>query len=215
MLFYRKVKIIMKIKQYVVGEVSTNCYIVINEETSECLVIDVGASASKIALRMKQEGLQPKAILLTHGHFDHVSEAEELAKEFNILSYAYEGEEETLKDMHKNASWMLGRDESYTADVYVKEEVLDLAGFQIQVLHTPGHTKGGCCYYFKEHDVLFSGDTLFAGSVGRTDLAGGSMSQIVRSIQEKLMTLPDETVVYPGHGQATTIKTERNENPYL
>ena len=205
----------MKIKQYVVGEVSTNCYIVINEETSECLVIDVGASASKIALRMKQEGLQPKAILLTHGHFDHVSEAEELAKEFNILSYAYESEEETLKDMRKNASWMLGRDESYTADVYVKEEVLDLAGFQIQVLHTPGHTKGGCCYYFKEHDVLFSGDTLFAGCVGRTDLAGGSMSQIVRSIQEKLMTLPDETVVYPGHGQATTIKTERNENPYL
>ena len=205
----------MKIKQYVVGEVSTNCYIVINEETNECLVIDPGASANKIASRMKDEGLKPKAILLTHGHFDHVSAVEELAKECGILSYAHETEEETLNDMHKNASWMVGRNQSYKADVYVREEVLDLAGFQIQVIHTPGHTKGGCCYYFKEHDVLFSGDTLFAGCVGRTDLAGGSMSQIVRSIQEKLMTLPDETVVYPGHGGATTIKTERNENPYL
>lgn len=206
----------MKINQYVVGEVQTNCYIIINEETNECLIVDPGASANQLASRINADNLKPIAILLTHGHFDHAGASRGLAKVFDISIYAHEAEDDTLKEPKKNVSWMVGRAECYSADIYVSEkEELDLAGFTIQVLHTPGHTEGGCCYYFKEDGVLFSGDTLFAESVGRTDFPGGSMSQLVRSIREKLMVLPDETVVYPGHNDSTTIKTERNYNPYL
>ena len=111
---------------------------------------------------------------------------------------------------------MMGRELVFHADKFLKDEQeIDLAGFHIRVLHTPGHTIGGCCYYFGYEDVLFSGDTLFQESVGRTDLPTGSMSQIVHSIQEKLMVLPDATVVYPGHGEATSIEAERMYNPYL
>ena len=111
---------------------------------------------------------------------------------------------------------MGGKEESYHADEYVKDEQeLDLAGFHIRVFHTPGHTEGGCCYYLPYEDVLFSGDTLFAQSVGRTDFPGGSMSQIVRSIKEKLMVLPEHTTVYPGHNDVTSIESERMYNPYL
>ena len=117
---------------------------------------------------------------------------------------------------------MIGCKESYDADVFLKdEEVITLAGFAIKVLHTPGHTEGGCCYYVADENVVFTGDTLFAQSVGRTDFPGGSMSQIVRSIQEKLMTLNEagnletDIMVYPGHNDPTTIETERMENPYL
>ena len=117
---------------------------------------------------------------------------------------------------------MVGAKETYDADVFLQdEEVITLAGFEVKVLHTPGHTEGGCCYYIADERVLFSGDTLFAQSVGRTDFPGGSMSQIVRSIQEKLMilnepgNLENDIMVYPGHNDPTTIETERMENPYL
>lgn len=212
----------MKINHYVVGMVQTNCYIVINNETKECFIIDPGASGKQLADKIKQDGLTPVAVLLTHGHFDHVGAAATLAKEFDIKIYAHEAEESTLKYPDKNVSWMVGCEESYKADVYLKdEEIIKLAGFEIKVLHTPGHTEGGCCYYIAEEDVIFSGDTLFAGSVGRTDFPGGSMSQIVRSIQDKLLVLTEsgnlekDIMVYPGHNDPTTIETERMENPYL
>lgn len=206
----------LKIEQYVVGPVQTNCYFAINEETKELLVIDPGANAKELAQRVQKGGYQPKAILLTHGHFDHASGAEELAKELGVKIYAHEAEKETLESEKMNASWMIGKSQTFRADAYFKDEQeTDLAGFHIRVLHTPGHTIGGCCYYFPYEDVLFSGDTLFCMSVGRTDLAGGSASQIIRSIQEKLMPLPDRTTVYTGHGEVTTIETERMYNPYL
>ena len=212
----------IKINHYVVGMVQTNCYVAFNENTKECVVIDSGASGKQLAEKIRQEGLTPVAILLTHGHFDHVSAAKTVAKEFDIKIYAHKAEEETLHDSKKNASWMMGASESYDADVFVKdEEVLNLAGFEIKVLHTPGHTEGGCCYYIPEEAVIFTGDTLFAQSVGRTDLPGGSMSQLVRSIQEKILVLTEagnedtDITVYPGHNDITTIETERNYNPYL
>ena len=161
-----------------------------NEETKECFIIDPGAAVTQLADKIKKDELTPVAILLTHGHFDHVAAAKGLAMEFNIKIYAHEAEAATLRDPQKNVSWMVNCKESYDADVFVKdEEILSLAGFEIKVLHTPGHTEGGCCYYISEEDVVFTGDTLFAQSVGRTDFPGGSMSQIVRSIQEKLLTL--------------------------
>ncbi|MBR3811721.1 MAG: MBL fold metallo-hydrolase [Agathobacter sp.] len=212
----------MKINHYVVGMVQTNCYIVINDETKECFIIDPGASGKQLAERIRQDGLTPVAIFLTHGHFDHAGGAADLADEFDIKIYAHEAEEDTLHDPQKNVSWMVGAKESYDADVFLKdEEIITLAGFEIKVLHTPGHTEGGCCYYIAEEDVIFTGDTLFAQSVGRTDFPGGSMSQIVRSIQEKLLCLNEsghfetDIMVYPGHNDPTTIETERMENPYL
>ena len=212
----------MKINHYVVGMVQTNCYIVINNETEECFIIDPGASGTQLAEKIREESLIPVAVLLTHGHFDHAGAAKMLAEAFDIKIYAHENEESTLKYPDKNVSWMVGKEETYEADVFFKdEEVITLAGFEIKVLHTPGHTEGGCCYYVAEEDVVFTGDTLFAGSVGRTDFPGGSMSQIVRSIQEKLMTLNEagnletDIMVYPGHNDPTTIETERMENPYL
>lgn len=212
----------MKINHYVVGMLQTNCYIVINNETKECFIIDPGASGRQLAEKIRQDELTPVAVLLTHGHFDHVAAAEDLAKEFDIKVYAHEKEESTLKYPDRNASSLVGVSESYKADVYLKdEEIINLAGFEIKVLYTPGHTEGGCCYYVAEEAVIFTGDTLFAQCVGRTDLPGGSMSRLIRSIREKLLTLNEagnletDIMVYPGHNDPTTIETERMENLYL
>ena len=206
----------MKIQQYIVSVCATNCYFAINQETNEVLVIDPGDNAKQLAERIRQEKLKPVAVLLTHGHFDHAGGAAELAEEWQIPVYAHEDEKETLVDPKLNVSWMMGREERFSADEFVKDEQeLDLAGFHIRVLHTPGHTVGGCCYYLPYEDVVFSGDTLFCMSVGRTDFPKGSMSAIVRSIKEKLMVLPEHTKVYPGHNDVTTIENERMYNPYL
>ncbi|MEY8390842.1 MBL fold metallo-hydrolase [Lachnospiraceae bacterium] len=206
----------MKIEQYCVGQVGTNCYFAVNEETKEMLIIDPGDSAQMLAGKIRQKGLKPVAILLTHGHFDHAMAAQELAELFDVKIYAHEAEENTLKQPALNVSAMIGRRDSYYADIYVKDkEVLNLAGMDIQVLHTPGHTEGGCCYYLEKEQVLFSGDTLFCQSVGRTDFPGGSTAKIVRSIKEKLLVLPDQVKVYPGHMDLTTIGMERAQNPFL
>ena len=205
-----------KVDMYVVGPVQTNCYFVVNDETKEMIIIDPGAMAKQLAERIRRDGYQPVAILLTHGHFDHATAAEELAKAFGIEIYAHEDEKETLEDAELNASWMMGEQQVFHADRFLKDEQeLELAGFSIKVLLTPGHTVGGCCYYFKEEGMVFSGDSLFCMSVGRTDFKKGSMSDLVRSVKEKLLTLPDDTTVYPGHNDVTTIAYERMNNPYL
>ena len=180
------------------------------------LVIDPGDSAQMLAGKIQQKGLKPAAILLTHGHFDHAMAAQELAGLLDVKIYAHEAEKNTLEQPRLNVSAMIGRRDSYHADIYVKDgELLNLAGTQIKVLHTPGHTEGGCCYYLEKEQVLFSGDTLFCQSVGRTDFPGGSMAKIVRSIKEKLLALPDQVNVYPGHMDFTTIGMERAQNPFL
>ena len=206
----------LKVDQYVVGSVQTNCYFAINEETKEVLIIDPGACAGQLAERVRTEGLHPVAVLLTHGHFDHAEGAQELAGEFDIQIYVHEDDRETLENPKLNVSWLMGKSEVFHADQFLKDEQeLDLAGFHIRVLHTPGHTPGGCCFYFPYENTVFSGDTLFCGSVGRTDFERGSMSELIRSIREKLLALPEDTVVYSGHGDVTTIEYERMSNPYL
>lgn len=206
----------MKVEQYCVGQVQTNCYFAINEETQEALIVDPGDSASFLAEKIKQKELKPQAILLTHGHFDHAMAAEELAEIFDLKIYAHEAEKDTLKQPGLNASGMIGRRDSYHADVFVKDdEALKLAGMELKVLHTPGHTEGGCCYYVEKEQALFSGDTLFCQSVGRTDFPRGSMSQLIRSIKEKLLSLPNTVKVYPGHMGVTTIGMEKSSNPFI
>ncbi len=206
----------LRVETYVVGPVSTNCYFAVHEETKEILIIDPGDCAKELEEKIKEKEYKPAAILLTHGHFDHVEAASALAEAFGVSIYIHEKEKETLESEEGNAAWMIGKPNQYHADIFLRDEQeLDLAGFHVRVLFTPGHTSGGCCYYLPYEDVVFSGDTLFCMSVGRTDLQGGSMSDIVRSIKEKLMVLPDKTVVYPGHSEITSVETERMYNPYL
>jgi glyoxylase-like metal-dependent hydrolase (beta-lactamase superfamily II) len=204
----------LKVDHYVVGPVQTNCYVAVNADTKECFVVDPGAAAPQLAERIRRDGYTPVAVFLTHGHFDHAGAAEELAKEFGIQVYAHEQEEDTLGDYKKNLSGWEGPMVNYHADVYLKDEQeLDLAGFHIRVLHTPGHTEGGIC--FVTDNEVFTGDTLFRLSVGNTSLETGSWPDLVSSIQNKLYTLDDNIIVWPGHGAATTIGYEKKNNPYV
>lgn len=206
----------LRIEEYNVGDIGTNCYFIVNADTKEMLVIDPGGDGKDLIRRINNSELKPVAVLLTHGHYDHAADADVVAKEYDILIYAHEAERETLENPNLNLSPMFGRREIYHADKYVKDgDILNLAGFTIRVIHTPGHTVGGCCYYFDGNKVLASGDTLFCGSVGRTDFPKGSMSDLVRSIKEKLLDLPGDTAVLPGHESRTTIGYERQYNAFL
>ena len=206
----------LKIRSQVLGIVGTNCYLAFDDELMEGVIIDPADNGPVILNQCKELGVIPKAVLLTHGHFDHASAAGQLAEQFGLTVYAGEAEKETLENPALNLSGWDGREQSYHAGQFLKDEQeIDLAGFHIRVLFTPGHTPGGCCYYLSYQNALFSGDTLFHMSVGRTDFPKGSMSQLVRSIHEKLMPLPDSTKVLPGHGEWTTIGKERQYNPFL
>lgn len=206
----------MKIETFVIGMIGTNCYLVSNEETKECFLVDAAADSPRLVSYIKEHGLCLKAILLTHGHFDHIMGIDSLVKEFGVPVYAHQEESVLLNDASVNASAMYGTGYTYSNAVYLQDgQTLELAGITLKVLYTPGHTIGGCCYYWEDGHVLFSGDTLFCASVGRTDLPTGSGGTLVRSIREKLLTLPDETRVCPGHMEETTIGYEKANNPFV
>ena len=204
----------LRTEQYIVGPVMTNCYLAVNEETKEALVIDPGDEAARLIQKIRERNVTPAAVLLTHGHFDHAGAARELADAFGILIYAHEKEKKTLETPGINLSGMTGEPPAaYHADVFVKDgDVLDLAGFSVRVLFTPGHTEGSICFFCG--DALFSGDTLFQGSCGRTDLQTGDWGQMMESLK-RLRDLPGEYNVFPGHGPATTLAEERRSNPYM
>lgn len=199
-----------------VGMVQTNCYILYNEETKKGIIVDPGDDAEKLMSYIDKKELQIEAILLTHGHFDHIMAVPELKKRFGVPVYASEAEREVLGNPDANLSlYMGGRGISLEADNYLKDgETLTLLGEEVRCILTPGHTVGGMCYYFPKSGILFSGDTLFQESVGRTDFPGGSMKELVRSIREKLFPLAPATKVYPGHGLTTTIEIEKMFNPF-
>ena len=152
----------LRIEEYNVGDIGTNCYFIVNADTKEMLVIDPGGDGKDLIRRINNSELKPVAVLLTHGHYDHAADADVVAKEYDIPIYAHEAERETLENPNLNLSPMFGRREIYHADKYVKDgDILNLAGFTIRVIHTPGHTVGGCCYYFDGNKVL-AGTMAFA-----------------------------------------------------
>lgn len=206
----------LRIQEYQVGSIMTNCYFIINDTTKETLIVDPGGSVEMLMDQVKKLQIIPAAVLLTHGHFDHAAGAAALKQAYGILVYAHQDEKHTLENPDINLSTMMGLGERYEADRYVKEgDILHLAGFDLEVIHTPGHTKGGVCYYMKEQKILISGDTLFCTSVGRTDFLEGSFSELIRSIKDKLMILPDDVQVLPGHEGKTYVGYERDHNPFF
>ena len=206
----------LDLQKCIVGSVFTNCYFLKNKETGEMLIIDRGDNAGKIEQKILEMQGKPMAILLTHGHFDHILAAEEIRKKYNIPIYACRQEEEMLREPSINMTVHYGQGCSIVPDVFLEDlDVIRLAGFSVQMIHTPGHTKGSCCYYLKDEGVLFSGDTVFYGSVGRTDFPGGSTAEIVRSLHKLVDSLPEETEVFPGHDASTTIGYEKRYNPFV
>ena len=207
----------IRVDYMVVGPVSTNCYFLINEELREAVIVDPGENAKQIQGYLAENELTPTAILLTHGHFDHMMAAAALRDAYGIKVYATAKEKELLNSSTLNLSkGFIRADYTMDADIYCKEgDEFYLAGCTIRVLETPGHTPGGCCYYIPSQNMMFSGDTLFYGSIGRTDFPGGSFKELSKSIKEKLYVLPAETICYSGHGEATRIGFEKEHNPYV
>ncbi|MFV0344429.1 MAG: MBL fold metallo-hydrolase [Anaerocolumna sp.] len=200
----------MRIITLVLGPVRTNCYLLINEDTKETIIIDPADNALAIKNKIKSEELTPVAILLTHGHFDHIMAAKEVADEYDILIHAFHEEWELLGDVKLNAGYLVRSDVTLTPHKALKDqEIVNMAGMKLQVIHTPGHTRGSVCFYHEESQNLISGDTLFLESVGRTDLPTGSSDTLNHSLYDILFKLPDATKVYPGHGEDTTIGHEK------
>ncbi len=200
----------MEIKSVLVSEAYTNCYLVKNEETNDGFIIDPGGSALKISRCIEQMEMTPKAILLTHGHFDHIGAVDELRDRYDVKVYVSEEESKFMQNYNNNLSVFFGEGMIVKPDVTIRDgEELEIAGIKMKFILTPGHTPGSGCFYVEEEGVLFSGDTLFCMSRGRTDFPGGSEREIIDSIRNKLLVLPAETVVLPGHNEETTIDNEK------
>ena len=207
----------VKVYPLVLGPVQTTCYIVSNQ--GKAVVIDPAANAHKIIQYLGTNKLGLEAILLTHGHFDHIGAVNELATKYQVPVYAHKLEKEYFENPEVNLSTMMYQP-------FVLKEDLDYRwladgaeftclGTQVKVFHVPGHTSGSLCYYFADDAMVFTGDTLFKQSIGRTDFIYGNHQQLVAGIKGKLLTLSDHTLVYPGHGDCSTVADEKQNNPFL
>ena len=198
------------IRSVTVSECYTNCYICMNKDTKEGFIVDPGDDELKISVNVSRLEMIPKAILLTHGHFDHIGAVNQLKERYNIPVIVGAKEEKVLTDSRMNLSSMFGEPVKINGDKFLEDgENFQVAGFDIKYILTPGHTPGSGCFYIEDEQVLFSGDTLFQASRGRTDFPGGSESDIIKSIKNKLLVLPGETEVYPGHMNITNIDSEK------
>lgn len=205
----------IKIGRMVLSMCQTNCYFLYREDSKDCILVDPADQGANIYNALSRNGFTIRAILLTHGHFDHIWGSKEVRELSGVRMYAYEQEKELLNSERMNVSKGAGRPYTVDADVYLKDgEELTIAGITFRCIATPGHTAGSCCYYIAEAGFLISGDTLFQESVGRTDLPTGNMNALVTSIKDKLFVLPEETKVYPGHGDSSTIGYEKKYNPF-
>lgn len=205
----------MKFETLPLGIYQANCYVIYNEETKETAVIDPGGDFEELKNYIDANKLTVKYIILTHAHGDHIGALRELKTYTDAPVCIHDGDNFMLQNSKKNYSVEIGcKKVELEGDILLEDgRVLELGNTKLNILHTPGHSKGSIC--IKCEDSLFSGDTLFAHSIGRTDLEGGSYEEIINSIKNKLMILPDETKVYPGHGSSTTIGEEKYRNPFL
>ncbi len=209
----------MEIDSLILGAYETNCYILRESKASkDCLVIDTGLTADELVDFLEAHNLNPVAVVLTHGHIDHITGLAGLRRRFpDAKVYIHKLDAGMLTGEKDNLSYMAGMSfSSAPADITLEQgDTIDITNIKLDVIHTPGHTPGGICLYSKDEGIVFTGDTLFADSVGRTDMPGGNGAQLIKNIKQKLCTLPDETVVYPGHGPQTTIAQEKENNPFL
>jgi hydroxyacylglutathione hydrolase len=200
-----------------VGPLHCNCSIIGDETTHEAMVIDPGDDIDDIVAILREIRLQVKQIVITHAHIDHVGGAMKLRAQTGAPILLNQSDYALLKILDVQASWLgMAAPGAVTIEASIGDgESLHTGNLKANVMHTPGHTEGSVCLYFPAEKLLIAGDTLFARSIGRTDLPGGSYEKIMRSLHDRVMTLPDETRVIPGHGQQTTIGEEREENPFL
>lgn len=206
----------MEVRMFTVGPVAENCFVIRREEATEALIVDPGDEPDRIMAPIRELGLTVPAILLTHCHFDHVGAVAPLARETGAAVYCPELETGILADIESYTWPGIGPYESYEADQTVAGgEKLELAGFEIDVIFTPGHSPGHVTYAIPEHGALLSGDVLFQGSVGRVDLPGGDWPTLIGSIERLVADYPPETTVLPGHGPSTSLGDELAGNPFL
>ncbi|MGE6488434.1 MBL fold metallo-hydrolase [Paenisporosarcina sp. NPDC076898] len=208
----------LNIRTFPLGPLQTNCYVVSNKE-KQCLIFDPGEQGEALIKELRRLQVKPLAIILTHAHFDHIGAVDVVRDAFNIQVYIHQAEKNWLSDSTKNGSARfreLPLVEGRPADVLIEQEgTLEVGPFSCQMFHTPGHSPGSISYWFKEDGFAIVGDTLFQGSIGRTDLPHGNHKELIKSIHNKLLTLPEDTICYPGHGNPTTPEEEMSQNPFL
>jgi len=207
----------MKLELLVVGPFEVNCCLWYDEMTGDGVIIDPGAEGERILQTASDLKIQAKGILLTHGHGDHIAAVSDVKETLEIPLYIGNGEEELLANPSANVSAYFNQPiVAPPADHLVTDEqLLTFGSIRLRVLATPGHSPGGVCYLDEQQGVLFCGDTLFAGGIGRTDFPGCSHERLIESIKTRIMTLPDAVVCVPGHGPSTTVGAERTSNPFL
>ncbi|GGA54598.1 MBL fold metallo-hydrolase [Edaphobacter acidisoli] len=200
-----------------VGPLQCNCSILGDEASHEAIVVDPGGDISRIMAVLDRHGLTVKQILITHAHIDHIAGAARLKRLTGAPVLYNQNDVPLVKMMDEQAGWIgIPTPEVPAPDDTLEDgKVIAVTGISGSILHTPGHTEGSVCLYLPQESLLLAGDTLFAGSIGRTDLPGGDFHKIIRSIRERLMALPDKVRVLPGHGPRTNIGTEREDNPFL
>lgn len=204
----------LKIGKFILSSCATNCYFVYEEGSDKCVFFDPGAQGEYVYDKLAEAGLSVDAIYLTHGHFDHIEGCDALKAKSGAKIYALDKEAELIENPSLNLSSMFGRAYATKADELLRDgQMCEAAGLSFRVLATPGHTVGGCCYYFEEEKLLIAGDTLFEESVGRTDFPTSKPADLLHSIRDVLFELPDDVRVFPGHGEPTTIGHEKEYNP--
>ncbi len=207
----------MELRTVVVGPFEVNCHLYWDAVTTDGVIIDPGFDEDVIIDEIGKSGMTPRAILLTHGHGDHIAAVKPVKERFGLPLYIGRGDEELLRNPSANVSQLLGQPiVAPEADHVVEDEqAIVIGSLRLTVLATPGHTPGGVCYLDEKANLVFTGDSLFWGSIGRTDLPGGSLNTLLDSVKTKLLKLPDRITCYPGHGPETTIGAEKSQNPFL